>query len=838
MSSTFFLLWKLFAKTILYRKKVGILKKLDTQAILAKMTLEQKASMCSGADFWHTTAIEELGLPSIMVSDGPHGLRKQEEKVDHMGVAESIKAICFPTASAMACSFDRELLHTVGDALGEECLAEDIAVLLGPGINMKRSPLCGRNFEYYSEDPYLAGELGTAFVKGVQSHSVGTSLKHFAANNQEWRRMSISALASERTLREIYLPAFEKVVKEAQPATIMCSYNRINGVYSCENEWLLNDVLRKEWGYEGLVMTDWGAMNERVPALKAGLDLEMPDCHEETDKQIVEAVKNGTLEESVLDRTVLRILTLVSRYLSHKPETRPSYNREAHHALAQKTASESAVLLKNDGILPLASGQKLAIIGEFAKTPRIQGGGSSHINCSKVTSALEAFEAINTLPGEHICEDGVCRMVPPLRYDITYAAGYTTQEDKTDDSLLAEAVEAAKNADAAVIFAGLPDAFESEGYDRSHLNMPDCQNHLIDAICAVQKKVVVVLHNGSPVTMPWLDKVSAVLEMYLAGQASGAAAADLLTGRVNPSGKLAESFPLRLEDNPSYLNFPGSRDTVSYSEGIFIGYRYYDKKKLDVLFPFGYGLSYTSFSYSNLKITTVSVPDTDASGAATLDTGTTAELQKCSIHSKSCSAALDTDTITVSCDVTNTGAVAGKEIVQLYVKNFIGMENRPEKELKDFTKIALQPGETKTVTFTLNYRSFAYFNETARDWFVESGLYHILIGASSRDIRLDAPIQINGTKRLPFHACATTTCEDVELFAKKPELLNELLESSGFASVAEQNQDDTAKKTGMAELMKAMFANSPLHSILSFSGEDLHYEDIQETIRKLNDAER
>ena len=768
-------------------------KEFDVDTILSKMTLEQKAKLCSGADFWHTAAIEELGLPSVMVSDGPHGLRKQEEDADHLGVAESIKAICFPTASAMACSFDRELLYTVGNALGEECVAEDVSVLLGPGINMKRSPLCGRNFEYYSEDPYLAGELATAFVKGVQSHNVGTSLKHFAANNQEWRRMSISVKADERTLREIYLAAFEKVVKEAQPWTVMCSYNRINGVYSCENKWLLNGILREEWGFEGLVMTDWGAMNQRIPALKAGLDLEMPDCHGETDCQIVEAVKNGTLDEAVLDKTVLRILKLVNNYVSKKPEARPSYDKEAHHKLVQKTASESAVLLKNNGILPLNPEQKIALIGEFAKTPRIQGGGSSHINCSKITSALEAFEALEN-------------------YHITYAKGYHTEDDTTDETLLYEAVEAAKNSDIAVIFAGLPDTFESEGYDRTHLNMPNCQNHLIDCICEVQKNVVVVLHNGSPISMPWLNKVNAVLEMYLAGQASGAAAVDLLTGHVNPSGKLAETFPCRLEDNPAFLNFPGSRNEVSYSEGVFIGYRYYDKKKIDVLFPFGHGLSYTTFEYNNLKLEI---------------NGKSQEL--------TAAQALDSDTVKISVDITNTGNTAGKEIVQLYIKNFIGMENRPEKELKDFAKVSLQPGETKTISFALNYRSFAYFNETAKGWFVESGLYRILIGASSRDIRLDAPIQVAGTKRLPFHAGDITTCEDVELFSKNPELINELLEKSGFGTAGE-NAENTMG-AGALEMMKSMHAGTPLHSILSFSGNELHYEDIQNTIRKLNEAE-
>lgn len=787
------------------------MKELDIDDMISKMTLEQKANLCSGTDAWHTAAYQELGLPDIMVSDGPHGLRKEGEP-NELGIRETVKAICFPTASALACSFDRELLHETGDALGEECVSEDIAVLLGPGINMKRSPLCGRNFEYFSEDPYLAGELAASFVKGVQGHNVGTSLKHFAANNQEWRRMSISVLTNERTLREIYLAAFEKVIKEAKPWTVMCSYNRINGIYSCENKWLLTDVLRDEWGFDGIVMSDWGALNKRVPALEAGLDLEMPSSHGETDKQIVAAVKDGSLDESILDQSVRRLLELVNKSITAKPETRPSYDKEAHHALAGKIASESAVLLKNDGILPLASGKKIALIGKFAEAPRIQGGGSSHINCTKVTSALDAFAAINEMPGEHICENGVCHMEEPLRYDITYAAGYDANGDIRNVELEAEAVETAKNADVAVIFAGLPDEFESEGYDRSHLDMPNCQNLLIESICAVQKNVVVVLHNGSPIRMPWLNKVNAVLEMYLAGQASGMAAADLLTGRINPSGKLAETFPLHLEDNPSYLNFPGRRYEVSYSEDIFIGYRYYDKKKMDVLFPFGYGMSYTTFEYSNLTVNGTTVKDTASKITAA-----------------------GTDPLTVTVDITNTGNVAGKEIVQLYVKNFIGIENRPEKELKDFTKVSLNAGETKTVTFHLNYRSFAYFNEDIKDWFAEGGLYHILIGASSRDIRLDAPLELTTDKRLPFHAWDVTTCEDVALFAKKPELQDELLKK-----IAMNNPEVKAGKRSMEDFMgqlKRDFGWTPLHSILSFDGGSLTYEEIQDTIQKINEAE-
>lgn len=771
---------------------------LDVPNLVQQLTLEEKASLCSGADFWHTETIERLGIPAAMVSDGPHGIRKQENLTDHMGVAESIKAIGFPTASAMACSFDKDLLYQVGTALGEECVAEDLAVLLGPGVNLKRSPICGRNFEYYSEDPVVSGEMAAAFVNGVQSQGVGTSLKHFAANNQEWHRMSISAEIDERTLRELYLTAFETVVKKAQPWTIMCSYNRINGVYSCENKWLLNDVLRDEWGFKGLVMTDWGAMNERVPSLKAGLDLEMPDCHGETDNLIVQAVQDGSLQEEVLDTAVTRVLTLVNQYLNTRssidktiPHPIPSdperaYDTEAHHQLARETAEQSAVLLKNDGILPLQADQRIAFIGEFADKPRIQGGGSSHINNTRIDSALDAA--------------GDC---------VTYAQGFMIDSEETDEKLLNEAVAVAKDCDVAVIFAGLPDSFESEGFDRTHLDMPANQNALIDAVCKVQPNTVVVLHNGSPIAMPWLDSVKGVLEMYLAGQASGAAAVNLLFGQANPSGKLAETFPLRLEDNPSYLNFPGNRSKVCYNEGVFIGYRYYDKKKMDVLFPFGYGLSYTTFAYDNLCIT---------DGNVKVD------------------APVNDDTpLQVSVDITNTGSVAGAEVVQLYVKNPVVYEIRPEKELRAFEKVFLAPGETKTVHFTLTKRAFTYYETRIHDWYAESGDYEILIGSSSRDIRLAQTITIRSTGTIPFVADETTTCEDVELFAKDGSPLDEMLAKSGFAEATARDDEDEAMGSGTADMMKAMFTGTPLHSILSFSGEELTYEDIQETIRKLNE---
>lgn len=776
---------------------------LDVKKLVNELTLEEKASLCSGADFWHTKAIDRLNIPAAMVSDGPHGIRKQESLADHMGVAESIKAIGFPTASAMACSFDRDLLHKVGDALGEECVAEDLAVLLGPGINMKRSPICGRNFEYYSEDPVVAGELGAAFVNGVQEHGVGTSLKHFAANNQEWRRMSISAEIDERTLREIYLAAFETVVKKAHPWTIMCSYNRINGVYSCENDWLLNKVLRDEWGFEGLVMTDWGAMDERVPSLKAGLDLEMPDCHGETNKLIVKAVQSGELEESVLDTAVERILTMVDKYLTARKGIDPAsmvhplpssvergYDVAAHHALARTTAEQSAVLLKNEDILPLQKDKKIAFIGEFAKVPRIQGGGSSHINNTSVESALDAA-------GD----------------SVSYAQGFHIDEETTDETLLQEAITLAKESDVAVIFAGLPDSFESEGFDRTHLNMPANQNELIARISEVQPNVVVVLHSGSPIAMPWLDKVAGVLQMYLAGQASGGAAVNLLFGDATPCGKLAETFPLHLEDNPSYLNFPGNREKVCYQEGVFIGYRYYDKKKMDVLFPFGYGLSYTDFTYSNMKVTV------NGKNAADVDV------------------IKETDEIVVSADITNTGNCDGAEIVQLYIKNPVVYEIRPEKELRDFAKVFLKAGETKTVTFTLNARAFSYYETRIHDWYAESGDYEILFASSSRDIRLQYTVSITGSKKIPFVADYITTCEDVELFAKDGSALDEMLRRSGFAEATDHDGDDSMG-SGTADMMKAMFTGTPLHSILSFSSEELTYEDIQDTIRKLNEAEK
>lgn len=514
--------------------------------LLQQLTLEEKASLCSGGDFWHTKAIERLGIPAMMMSDGPHGLRKQDETGDHMGINDSIKAVCFPAGCATASSFDRGLVERMGKALGNECQAENVGVLLGPAVNIKRSPLCGRNFEYYSEDPYVAGEMAASFIQGVQSQQVGTSIKHFYANNQEHRRMSSSSEMSERTAREIYLAAFERPVRKAKPWTVMCAYNRINGVYAAENKEALTDILRGEWNFHGFVVSDWGAVNDRVADLESGMDLEMPSSFGMRDAEIVKAVRCGRLPEAVLDRAVTRILRIVQRYLDGRnPDA--VFDRDADHELAREIASQCMVLLKNeDHILPLSKTETAAFIGKFAESPRFQGGGSSHINCHKVESALEMA----------------------ADYPVLYAKGYETSDDVVREDLMAEAVAAAKAAKVAVVFAGLPDTFESEGYDREHMRLPDCQNALIEAVAEANPNTVVVLHGGSPVEMPWLHQVRGVLEAYLCGQAVGGATVQILYGDVNPSGHLAETFPIKLEDNPSYVAYQGeyqSHDVITVS---------------------------------------------------------------------------------------------------------------------------------------------------------------------------------------------------------------------------------------------------------------------------------
>ncbi len=523
----------------------------DVKKLVSEMTLEEKASLCGGDDFWHTKAVERLGIPRFMMSDGPHGLRKQDEEGDHLGVNDSIVAVCFPAACATASSFDTEMIGKMGEAIGDECQAENLSIVLGPAVNIKRSPLCGRNFEYFSEDPYLAGKMAAAYINGVQSKNVGTSIKHFALNNQEYFRMSNDSVASERTIREIYFPAFETAVKESQPWTVMCSYNRINGTYASDNEWLLSKVLRDDWGYEGFVMTDWGAVNDRVQGIRAGLELEMPGNTAANDKKIVEAVKNGELDEKLVDRAAERILRIVYKYYDNKVEG-VKFDRDADHEKAVAIAAECGVLLENNGVLPLDASKKIVYIGEYAEAPRYQGGGSSHINSSKVTSALESAKAKGR--------------------NIEYVKGFPAQKDEPlDKAELDKAIAAAKGADVVVIFAGLPDVIESEGYDRANMNMPAAQNELIEAVAKVNENTVVVLHNGSPVETPWADDVAAILEMYLGGQGVGEATDQLLYGEKNPSGHLAETFPMRVQDNPSYLNFNSDPEIWNYAEGVYGG---------------------------------------------------------------------------------------------------------------------------------------------------------------------------------------------------------------------------------------------------------------------------
>jgi beta-glucosidase len=653
----------------------------NINVLIQQMTLEEKAALCTGASSWTTPPVERLGIPELTVSDGPHGVRRVPKE---QGLVEkSLPATCFPTASCLASTWDVDLIHTMGEALAEECIALNVDVLLGPGANMKRSPLCGRNFEYFSEDPFLAGEMAAGLIEGIQSKGVGTSLKHFTANNQEYQRFSISAEVDERTLREIYLPAFEKAVKRAKPWTVMCAYNKLNGEYCSEHHTLLTEILKNEWGFEGFVVSDWGAVHDRVASLKGGLDLEMPGPQDTRVKAVIEAVKSGELEESVLDESVRRILGIIAK--AQETPKGGAFDINAHHELAHQIANEGMVLLKNEGLLPLKEPQHIAVIGHSAQEAHFQGGGSSHINPTKVTVP---FVALQEAAGDA---------------ELTFAEGYPADDSFRQD-LIDQAAAIAQTADVAVLYVALPSYIESEGYDRAHLDLTPQQVALIKAVAAVQPNTVVVLNNGAPVAMSdWINDVAAVLEGWMMGQAGGVAIADVLFGKVNPCGKLAETFPLKLVDTPAYLNWPGGAGEVRYGEGLYIGYRYYDAKQMPVLFPFGYGLSYTSFEYSNVKVSSKTFKDVDG--------------------------------LTISLDITNTGDLPGAEIVQVYVHDRESELARPEKELKGFAKVNLQPGETKKVSIPLDFRSFAYYHPKHHQWITESGDFDLLIGASSVDIR-------------------------------------------------------------------------------------------------------
>ncbi|MDZ8275020.1 glycoside hydrolase family 3 C-terminal domain-containing protein [Microbacterium aquimaris] len=733
---------------------------------VADLSLEEKAALTSGADFWTTKAVDHAGIPSIMMTDGPHGLRKQAGASDHLGIADSVPATCFPPAVGLGSSWDVELAERVGEALGVESAIEDVAVILGPGINIKRSPLCGRNFEYVSEDPIVSGEIGAGLVRGIQSKGVGSSLKHFAANNQEWDRMRSSSDVDPRPLREIYLRGFQRVVQDAQPWTVMCSYNRINGVYASEDPWLLTDVLRGEWGYDGVVVSDWGAVNDRVKGLPAGLDLEMPSSGGRTDRQIVDAVRAGDLDESAVDIAAGRVVDLV-RKAQQRPAIEGPLDVEAHHALAREAAGRAIVLLKNDGgVLPLAPSARIAVIGAFAETPRYQGAGSSNINPTRLDSALDGIREY---------ADG----------DVAYAAGFTLDGSGDADALRAEAVEAARSAEVAVVFLGLPAADESEGYDREHIDLPAAQLALLDEVVAANPDTVVVLSNGSVVALPFAEKVPAIVEGWLLGQAGGSATADVLYGAVNPSGKLTETIPVRLEDNSAYGTFPGEFGHVRYGEGVLVGYRWYDAKKLEVAYPFGHGLSYTTFSY----------------GTAT-------------------ASVTESGDIRVGVPITNTGDRDGREVVQVYTSLPGSAVQRAPRELKAFASIAVAAGETVTAELTVRREDLAYWDIRVDEWIVESGAYTVEVAASSRDIRSTVTVDVAGDP-LALPLSMNSSVGEVMAHPVAGPIVQQAL--AGLLG-------DGAGIMASDEGMQKMMASFPIGRLAGFPGLPVTYEQVEELI--------
>jgi beta-glucosidase len=688
----------------------------EARNLAGRLTLDEKICLIKGVGAWHTYPLERLGLPDIMVADGPHGLRKQEGHGGAQGLGESLQAVCFPTAAGTAASFSRALLREIGETLGGECRAAQLSVLLGPAVNIKRSPLCGRNFEYFSEDPYLSAELAVSYTQGVQSKGVGVSIKHFAANNQEKRRMTIRSVVDERALREIYFPAFEQTVKRADPWTVMVAYSRLfDGIYCTENKRLLTDILREEWGFDGVTVSDWGAVSDRAKGVAAGMDLEMPDSGDFHKRPLLEALNSGELTMEALDEACARVIDLVLRAAEAEQADDvppPPTDLARDHALARQYARETMVLLKNDGVLPLKKDTKAAFIGGFAKQPRFQGGGSSHVNAYKVTSAYEAAVGLG-LPAE-------------------YAEGFGVRDYEYDPVKTKQAVALAAHCEVAIIFAGLPEHLDSEGQDRRHLDLPPCQSALIQAVAQAQPNTVVVLQNGAPVRMPWLNEAAAVLESYLAGEAVGEAQIDLLYGDYSPSAKLAETFPLRLQDTPCYGNFPGGTATVEYRESIYVGYRYYDKAERDVLFPFGHGLSYTQFEYSNLRLSRKNFTPGDSLEAAVT--------------------------------VRNTGEMDAAEIVQFYVENHMGDAFRPKTELKGFEKVFLKAGEKKRVSCVLDARSFSYWHTGLNDWYCAPGEYGILAAASSRDVRLRADVTVRGEQAAsPYAELALPSYENAQV---------------------------------------------------------------------------
>ena len=754
-----------------------------TDISASDLTLEEKASLTSGADFWTTKAVERAGIPSVMMTDGPHGLRKQAGGTDHLGLASSVPATCFPPAVGIGSSFDPELIARVGAAIGVEAAIEDVAVVLGPGINIKRSPLCGRNFEYFSEDPIVSGVLGAASVRGIQSKGVGTSLKHFAANNQEFDRMRASSDVDPRPLREIYLRGFERVVKDASPWTVMCSYNKLNGVWTSEDPWLLTSVLRDEWGFDGLVVSDWGAVNDRVSGVAAGLDLEMPASGGRTDAQLVDAVRAGTLAESVLDTAASRAIDLV-RKAGQRPAVTGPLDVEAHHALAREAAGRSIVLLKNDGgVLPLAATQKVAVIGAFATEPRFQGAGSSLINPTRVDAALDELRAIG---GDNV----------------TYAPGFAVAggavaaSGRSADDLRDEAVAVAAAAEVAVVLLGLPAAEESEGFDRDHIDLPAEQLALLDAVIAANPRTVVVLSNGGVVALPFADRVPAIVETWLLGQAGGGAVADVLYGVVNPSGKLTETVPVRLEDNPSYGNFPGEFGHVRYGEGLLVGYRWYDAKGLEVTYPFGHGLSYTTIEY----------------GTAT--------------------AAVSADgDIVVKVDLTNTGDRDGREIVQVYLAAVQSIVQRAPRELKAFSSVALAAGETRTIELVVRREDLAYWDVRVDRWVVEGSDYTVEVAASSRDIRSSVSVEVAGDEVQQDLTMNSSVGDVLAHPVAGPIVMGAL---GGFMSELSGADSSAASMVPNDDAMQKMMASFPIGRLVGFPGIEVTYEQVEQLIAAAN----
>ncbi|GAA1780152.1 glycoside hydrolase family 3 C-terminal domain-containing protein [Agromyces lapidis] len=740
--------------------------------IVAELTTEEQASLTSGASFWTTQAVERAGIPAIVLTDGPHGVRLQKGSADHLGIGDSVPATCFPPAVALGSTFDPELLERVGRALGEEARAEGVGVLLGPGINIKRSPLCGRNFEYLSEDPIVSGVLGSALVTGLQSQGVGASLKHFAANNQEHDRMTASSDVDPRPLREIYLRGFQRVVEDAQPWTVMCSYNRLNGVYTSEDPWLLTSVLRDEWGFEGLVVSDWGAVNDRVVGLPAGLDLEMPSSDGRSAAKLVAAVADGSLDAQALELGARRVVELVQKAVAGASAD-AGYDADAHHALAREAAARAAVLLKNDGaILPLAADTRVAVIGEFARTPRYQGAGSSLINPTKLDNALDAVIAVA----------GAER--------VAFAPGFTI--DGSDATGLVEsAVAAAAGADAVLVFLGLPGSYESEGFDRENLRLPAEQLALLDAVVAANANVVVVLAGGGVVELPFADDVPAILEGWLGGQAGGSGIVDVLYGAVDPSGRLAETIPLRLEDTPAFLDFPGEFGHVRYGEGLFVGYRWYDARDAAVHYPFGHGLSYTTFEYSGLSVT----------GG---DSG-----------------------LTVRVTVTNTGSRTGREVVQVYTGRSGSAVQRAPRELKGFASVELAAGESREVEIAVRREDLAYWDLRVDRWIVEGGEYSVEVGASSRDLRLSAAVEVAGdTVRLPL-SLESSIAEVAADPIAGPIVMQAMASFAG--GMADTDIFD-------AEGLEKMMASFPVGKLVGFPGVPATPEQIQQLIDAANGA--